>query len=153
MRATVDAIDEKIISLLQKNARISVKDIAQQVFLSSPAVTARIERLEKNGVINGYHAQVNSNAIGYQIKAFINLDLEPVQKQEFYPFIEAVPNVTECNCVTGEFAMLMQVEFRDTNELDAFINQLQKFGRTRTQIVFSTAVEHRGVPVPKGREQ
>ena len=52
MRNTMDAIDEKIISLLQENARISIKDIAAQVFLSSPAVTARIERLEKNEIIN-----------------------------------------------------------------------------------------------------
>lgn len=147
MKNTIDSIDEKIIALLQENARISIKDIAAQVFLSSPAVTARIERLEKNGVITGFHAQVNAAALGYRIKAFINLDLEPVQKEEFYPFIEDVPNVIECNCVTGEYAMLLEVEFTDTKELDSFINELQRFGRTRTQIVFSTAVEHRGLPI------
>lgn len=147
MKNTIDSIDEKIIALLQENARISIKDIAAQVFLSSPAVTARIERLEKNGVITGFHAQVNAAALGYRIKAFINLDLEPVQKEEFYPFIEDVPNVIECNCVTGEYAMLLEVEFADTKELDSFINELQRFGRTRTQIVFSTAVEHRGLPI------
>lgn len=147
MKNTIDSIDEKIIALLQENARISLKDIAAQVFLSSPAVTARIERLEKNGVITGFHAQVNAAALGYRIKAFINLDLEPVQKEEFYPFIEDVPNVIECNCVTGEYAMLLEVEFADTKELDSFINELQRFGRTRTQIVFSTAVEHRGLPI------
>ena len=147
MKNTIDSIDEKIIALLQENARISIKDIAAQVFLSSPAVTARIERLEKNGVITGFHAQVNAAAVGYLIKAFINLDLEPVQKEEFYPFIEDVPNVIECNCVTGEYAMLLEVELTDTKELDSFINELQRFGRTRTQIVFSTAVEHRGLPI------
>lgn len=145
MRAMIDSIDEKIISLLQENARISIKDIASKVFLSSPAVTARMERLEKNGIITGYHAQVNAEALGFRIKAFINLDLAPVQKKEFYPFIESVPNVIECNCVTGEYAMLLEVEFANTAELDLFINQLQKFGKTRTQIVFSTAVEHRGL--------
>ena len=105
MKTSLDAIDEKIIELLQENARISIKDIAAQVFLSSPAVTARIERLEKNGFVLGYHAQVNAEALGYQIKAFIHLDLEPVQKEEFYPFIETIPNVIECNCVTGEYAI------------------------------------------------
>ena len=145
MKTSLDAIDEKIIELLQKNARISIKDIAAQVFLSSPAVTARIERLEKNGFVLGYHAQVNAEALGYQIKAFIHLDLEPVQKEEFYPFIETIPNVIECNCVTGEYAMLIEVAFSNTTELDAFINDLQHFGKTKTQIVFSTAVEHRAV--------
>lgn len=104
--------------------------------LSSPAVTARIERLESKGIIKGYHAAVDSVNLGYKIKAFVNLDLEPVQKEEFYPFIESVENVIECNCVTGEYSMLIEVEFLNTEELDDFINNLQKFGKTSTQIVF-----------------
>lgn len=147
MRPAIDPIDEKIIKLLQDNARISIKDIAAQVFLSSPAVTARIDRLERNGIIIGYHAQIDPEALGYRVKAFINLELEPAQKQEFYPFVRNMPNVVECNCVTGEYAMLIEVEFQNTVELDHFINELQHFGRTKTQIVFSTAVEHRNPPV------
>lgn len=53
----------------------------------------------------------------------------------------------ECCCVTGDYSMLIEVLYSTTQELDAFINHLQQFGRTRTQIVFSTPVEHRGVPV------
>ena len=49
--------------------------------------------------------------------------------------------------MTGEYSMLIEVEFIDTEELDEFINNLQQYGKTRTQIVFSTPVEHRGVPV------
>lgn len=147
MKNTLDNIDEKIIELLQANARIAIKDIAAEVFLSSPAVTARIERLEAKGIIKGYHAAIDSVNLGYKIKAFVNLDLEPVQKEDFYPFIQNVDNVVECSCVTGEYSMIMQVEFSGTEELDEFINHLQKFGKTRTQIVFSTPVEHRGIPV------
>lgn len=147
MRNTIDAIDEKIISLLQNNARISIKDIAAQVYLSSPAVTARMEKLESIGVITGYHAQINPEAVGYRIKAFINLEVDPIQKKEFYPYVEACANVVECNCVTGDYAMLLEVAFHETNELDEFINKLQRFGRTKTQIVFSTAVEHRNPPL------
>lgn len=147
MRTSLDAVDEKIIELMQENARISIKEIAAQVYLSSPAVTSRVERLEKNGIITGYHAQVNSEALGYKIKAYVNLDLEPVQKNEFYPFINSVSNVLECDCVTGEYAMLIKVAFSNTKELDAFINEIQKFGKTKTQIVFSTSVENRGIPV------
>ena len=57
----LDMIDEKIVELLQENARIAIKEIAAQVFLSSPAVTARIERLESKGIIKGYHATVDSD--------------------------------------------------------------------------------------------
>ena len=98
-------------------------------------------------MITGYRASVNPEVFDYRIKAFINLEVEPVRKKEFYPYITDCPNVIECNCVTGDYSMLIEVLFATTQELDQFINHLQQFGRTRTQIVFSTPVEHRGVPV------
>ena len=147
MEHTLDSIDKKIIEILQANARTPIKDIASEVFLSSPAVSSRIEKMEKAGIISGYHAQINYLLFGYHIKAFINLEVEPYQKKEFYPFIQAIPNVIECNCVTGDYAMLIEVAFQTTIELDHFINELQHFGRTKTLIVFSTSVEHRDVPV------
>lgn len=143
----LDNIDIKIINILQENARATLKDIARQVFLTSPSVAARIERLEKEKIIEGYHAQINPMLLDYHIKAFINLEVEPSQKVKFYPFIKSVPNVVECNCVTGEYSMLIEVLFQSTMELDHFINELQEFGRTRTQIVFSTSVEQRAVPI------
>ena len=142
----MDNIDRKILTILQQNARTPLKVIAEQVFLSSPAVSARIERLEAAGYILGYQAQLSCAAMGYQIKAFINLEIEPSQKPEFYPYIEGCPNVMECDCVTGDYSMFIKVCFHTTQELDQFINQLHRFGRTRTQIVFSTPVEHRGSP-------
>ncbi|HCT65748.1 MAG TPA: AsnC family transcriptional regulator [Lachnospiraceae bacterium] len=147
MEKTLDNIDKKIINMLQKNARTPIKDIAKEVFLSSPAISARIEKLEKSGIIIGYHAQVNPFLFGYNIRAFINLEVEPFQKKEFYPFIQGIPNVIECNCVTGDYAMLISVVFQTTVQLDHFINELQNFGRTKTQIVFSTSVEHRGIAI------
>ena len=143
----MDHIDRQIIDMLQENARTPLKVIAERADLSSPAVSARIERLEKSGIITGYHAQINSMLFGYHIKAFINLEVEPNQKKEFYPFIQAIPNVIECNCVTGDYSMLIEVTFQTTIQLDHFINELQQFGRTKTLIVFSTSVEHRDVPI------
>ena len=149
----MDNIDRKILTILQQNARTPLKVIAEQVFLSSPAVSARIERLESAGYILGYQAQLSCAAMGYQIKAFINLDMDPQRKPEFYPYIQSCPHVVECNCVTGDYSMLIEVLFGTTQELDQFINHLQQFGRTRTQIVFSTPVEHRGVPVAEPEEK
>ena len=143
----MDNIDRKILTILQQNARTPLKVIAEQVFLSSPAVSARIERLESAGYILGYQAQLSCAAMGYQIKAFINLEIEPSQKPEFYPYIEGCPNVMECDCVTGDYSMLIETLFESTAQLDHFINELQQFGRTKTQIVFSTSVEQREVPI------
>ena len=143
----MDHNDRRILNILQKNARTPLKEIAEQVFLSSPAVSARIACLENSGVLTGYQAQVDAPRLGYMVKAFINLDMDPSRKPEFYPYIESCPNVVECCCVTGDYSMLIEVLFGTTQELDQFINHLQHFGRTRTQIVFSTPVEHRGVPL------
>ena len=158
----MDRIDRKIIDILQTNARAPLKEIADRVFLSSPAVSARIAKLEKDGVLTGYQAQVaplklgqlvDAPKLGYMVKAFINLDMDPQRKPEFYPYIQSCGNVVECNCVTGDYSMLIEVLFGTTQELDTFINHLQQFGRTRTQIVFSTPVEHRGLPVSEPEEE
>lgn len=141
----MDKIDRKLIKLLQENARYPLKYLAEQVFLSPPAVATRIDKLEKSGVITGYSAKVDKLKLGYNITAFINLAMSPKEKPVFYPFINACPNVIECNCVTGAYSMLIKVAYETTLELDAFIGQLQKFGNTETQIVFSTAVENRGI--------
>ena len=125
----MDQIDAKLIMLLQQNARVSLKE------------------LEKEGIITGYSAKINPIKLGYHITAFVNLELQPTQKKIFYPFIEKIPNVIECNCVTGTYSMLMKVAFPSTIELETFIGRLQKFGKTQTQIVFSTPVQPRGLNI------
>ena len=143
----MDKIDAKLITLLQKNARTPLKTLAANVFLSAPAVSSRIDKLEKQGIILGYNAIVDKQKLGYHITAFVSLEISANQKQEFYPFIEKCPNVLECNCVTGSYSMLIKVAFPSTQELDFFIGQLQHFGNTSTQIVFSTPVPPREIGV------
>ncbi|MDR3086157.1 MAG: Lrp/AsnC family transcriptional regulator [Christensenellaceae bacterium] len=142
----LDKIDRKILNLLQQNAKIQLKVLAERVFLSSPATSARLERLSQ--LICGYQARLDLVQLGFHVTAFINLEVDPRDKPTFYPFIKACPNVLECNCVTGPFSMLIKVAFPSTVELDDFINVLQKFGKTSTQIVFSTSVEPRGILLP-----
>lgn len=149
----LDEIDMKLISLLQSNARSSVKDLAKELFLSSPAVSSRIERLEKMKVITGYTAKVDLKKLGYNITAFINLKLPPGEKESFYPFIKKFPNVIECNHITGNYSMLIKAVFRSTTELDSFVGKLQHFGHTQTQIVLSTPVPPRGVGTIKREDE
>ena len=143
----MDDSDRKILKLLQENARTSLKTIAEKTFLSSPAVSSRIERMEREGIILGYEAQVDPIKLGYHILAFINLNVLPEDKPKFYAYANGVPNILECSCVTGDYSMLMKVAFPSTRELDIFVGQLQTYGKTSTQIVFSTHVGPRGVDV------
>ena len=144
---SIDAIDKKIIQMLQNNARTSIKEIANAVFLSSPAVSTRIENLEKEGIIQGYHVKINPLLLNYHIKAFINLEVGPKEQKEFYEYAKKIPNIVECNHVTGDYSMLIETLFESTMELDQFVGELQQFGRTKTQIVFSTSIEQRDVPI------
>lgn len=141
----MDSIDKTILNELNKNARISIKDLTEIVYLSAPAVKSRIEKMEEQGIISGYNVRLNHEALGYAIKAYINLEMHPKDKPRFYPFIKACPNVLECDCVTGQYSMLIKVAFKTTVELDQFIGRLQEYGNTSTQIVFSTSVENRNV--------
>lgn len=143
----MDKVDKRIIQMLQENARIPVKEIAKEVFLSSPAVSARIDRLSQEGLIKGYHMVIDRSKLGYDVTAFVSLELSPSQKSQFYPFIKECPNVLECSCITGQYSQLIKVAFRNTTELDTFLGSLQHFGRTSTQIVFSTPVEPRDVNI------
>lgn len=142
---SLDKTDLKIISMLENNARISVKEMAKETYLSSPAVSARIRRLEESGVISGYHAAIDYARLGYHIKAFINLEVNPSDKAEFYPYIKSLKNVVECSCVTGDYSMLNEVKYERPEELDHLVNDLQRFGHTKTLIAFSTSVRHRGI--------
>lgn len=92
--------------------------------------------MEQQGILTGYRAVVDIQRIGYPIQAFINLEMEPRQKAEFYPWAGGEENILECNCVTGQYSMLLRVAFCRTMDLDQFIGKLQRFGRTQTQIVF-----------------
>lgn len=143
----MDHIDKKLLTILQDNARLPLKNIAEQVFLSSPAVSARIDKLEDDGIIRKYEAVLDYKKLGYNIMAFINVEVAPQKKLDFYKYIEECHSVLECNYVTGVYSMLMKVIFVDTQELDAFIWQLQQYGKTSTQIVFSTPIEPRGIDV------
>ncbi len=145
----MDKTDLILIKQLQQNARAPLKALAAKVFLSSPATSARIERLENEGIISGYSARIDNKKLGYPITAFINTEIHPQDKPVFYPFITAHPNVLECDCVTGPYSMIIKVAFESTEALDMFINQLQVFGNTQTQIVFSTAKENSDVDIEK----
>lgn len=85
--------------------------------------------------------------LGYHILAFINLNVLPEDKQKFYHYAEGIPNILECSSVTGEYSVIMKVAFESTMQLDSFLGQLQKFGKTSTQVVFATHVGPRGVQV------
>lgn len=137
----IDELDVQILNLLKMNARISLKELSSKVHLTTPAVSSRIDKLETAGFIKGYHADVDLEKIGYKIKAFIQMSVQPEEQRKFYGFIQKKDCVLECSHITGPYSMLLKVVTPSTSELDTLISELQEFGRTETQVVFSTVLE------------
>ena len=141
----VDDIDLKILKILQNDARTTVKAIAKELFISAPTVKSRIDDMTKSGIIKGYYTEIDNSIFENVIKCYIEIEVSPEQKDELYKVLNESRQVLECDRVTGEYSLIAKVIFKNTVEMDKFINKLQHFGRTRTQIIFSSIINSRKI--------
>ena len=79
--------------------------------------------------------------MGFMVTAFISVAVETASRDEFYSYVQSCPNVIECHGITGQYFALLKVLFKSTMDLDNFLNKIQKFGETSTNIVLSTYKE------------
>ncbi len=140
----MDSIDREILKLLEHNGRIAVKEISQQINLSSPAVSERIKRLEENGIIKGYQALLSYEKLGYNIRAIINITMDVTNYQSFYQFASEESGIIECYHVTGSYRMSVKVAVSNVAELEILVNKIQAFGSTNTQIILSSPFPRKG---------
>ena len=141
----MDKSDLAILKALAQNGRSPIKRLAEVSFLSSPAASSRLERLERNGIITGYSAQFNMEALGFHILAFINVSVSPDRRPSLCEYVDSCPNVLECHHVTGNYSILVKAAFRSTVDLESFVSHIQDYGVTQTQVVFSTPVSPRQI--------
>lgn len=146
MNTKIDNYDQKILALLQQDARISHAEIGRQIHLSQPSVSERIKRLESHGVIRGYHADVNPAVFGYQIVAMIRLSTQ--QGRPYADFVANQPEIIDCYTVTGEDGAVMRVLATDVAHLQRLIDKLNRYGSTSTAIVLTTHVAGKAVSSP-----
>jgi len=147
MSSKLDNYDQKILALLQQDARISHAEIGRQIHLSQPSVSERIKRLENCGVIRGYHADVKPEAFGYHMTAMIRLSTQ--QGRPYADFVAAQPEIIDCYTVTGEDGAVMRVLATDVAHLQRLIDQLNRYGSTSTAIVLTTHVAGKAVSMPQ----
>src|SRR5512142_1489837 len=99
----MDAVDLRILDMLQRDGRATQMELAKAVGLSQPAVAERIRKLEERGVITGYHARVDSGKLGLDVTALIDVDIEhPRFFAAFAKKVISLPEVLECHRVAGE---------------------------------------------------
>jgi len=114
----LDRLDRKILDLLQKDARLPMTELAQRIGLSATPCTERVRRLEREGVITGYHARVNPHALGKSLLVFVEIKLSAKSAAAFDAFrreARKLPAVLECHLVSGEFDYLIKARIPEMN--------------------------------------
>jgi DNA-binding Lrp family transcriptional regulator len=141
----MDAIDRQIVALLRQDARRSYQSIGQRVSLSAPAVKRRVDRLEADGVLQGYAALVDPGRFGWNTHAFVALYCEGrMAATEVRAAVERHPEVEAAYTVAGEASAMLHVRARDTSHLEQALERIRDnpgVARTQTQIVLSTLFE------------
>jgi len=132
----LDAIDFQILDILQRQANISNAELGRRVNLSPPATHARIKRLETEGYIQKQVAILDQQKLGFDLLCyiFISTDIHQAEQLEILENnLEAMPEVLECHCLTGEYDYLLKVANKNRQGLEEFIRKLNKLGISRIQ--------------------
>jgi len=140
----LDGVGLKILHELQHNARMPYAELGRRVGLSTPAVMERVKRLEETGVIAGYRAQLNEEAIGYPVKAFISLhNVDGNVLSRIAKLTKTIPELLECHRVTGDSSYILKVVAASVRDLERIIDKLSPLAATSTSLVLSTVVADR----------
>jgi Lrp/AsnC family leucine-responsive transcriptional regulator len=136
-----------LLAELQSDARLSLAELGRRVGLSSPAVAERLQRLEQDEVILGYHAELNPRALGFALSAVIRVRPAPRQLHQVGDAAKASPEVVECRRITGDDCYVMLAHVRSVEHLEEVIDRFAAYGQTTTSIVQSSPVSPRGLPL------
>jgi Lrp/AsnC family leucine-responsive transcriptional regulator len=143
--ALLDGINLRLLAELQADARLSLAELGRRVGLSSPAVAERLQRLEQEEVIRGYHAELNPRALGLTLSAVIRVRPAPRQLHQVGELAQRTPEVVDCRRITGEDCYIMTAHVRSVEHLEEVIDRFAAYGQTTTSIVQSAPVAARGV--------
>jgi Lrp/AsnC family transcriptional regulator, leucine-responsive regulatory protein len=141
----LDGINLRLLAELQADARLSLAELGRRVGLSSPAVAERLQRLEQEDVIRGYHAELNPRALGLSLSAVIRIRPAPRQLHQVGDLAKRTPEVVDCRRITGEDCYIMTAHVRSVEHLEEVIDRFAAYGQTTTSIVQSAPVAGRGV--------
>ena len=141
----LDATNLRLLEELQAEARLSLAELGRRVSLSSPAVAERLRRLEAEGVITGYRAEVDPRALGYTLGVLIRSRPAPRQLAAVAQLARDTPEVVECHRVTGDDCYVMTAWVRDVTHLEQIIDAFASYGQTTTSILQSSPVPRRAL--------
>lgn len=154
---TLDRLDKRILSELQRDGRISYVELADRIGLSSTPCMERVKRLEKEGYIEGYYARLNPQKLGYNMLVFVEISLSYQSPDAFQKFNQAVgllPYILECHLVSGDADYLIKARIDDMSEYRALLGDmlltLPGVKNSKSYIVMEEVKESALLPVKEG---
>jgi DNA-binding Lrp family transcriptional regulator len=156
---TFDAIDRRILDELQDNGRMTNVDLAAKVGLTAPPCLRRVRTLEEEGVIRGYHADLNASRLGYSITVFAMVSLKSQAETDLRAFedhVATLPPVRECHMLNGEIDFILKIVARDLSEFQTFLTgsltTAPNVASVKTSLTIRTSKHVPGVPVDPSSE-
>lgn len=155
--ATLDEIDRKLLAELQAEGRVTNVDLARRVGLTAPPCLRRVRALEEEGVIRGYHADLDPSKLGFAITVFAMVSLRSQAEEDLKAFeshIRGLPEVRECHMLNGEIDFMLKIVSHDLQSFQEFLTSkltpAPNVASVKTSLVIRTAKNKPGVPI-KGR--
>lgn len=144
--AVADDANLRILVELQQNRRLSMMELGRRVGMSSPAVTERVRRLEESGVIRGYRLDIDPTALGLAMSAHIRVRPNAGQLPRVAELARTIPEISDCDRVTGEDCFAMKIHLPDLSQLDRILDAFLAYGTT-TSLIQSSPVTRRDLPL------
>ena len=151
-----DSIDLHILAELQNDGRMTNVELAGRVGLTAPPCLRRVRTLEEDGVIEGYHAQLNSMRLGYTITVFAMVSLKSQAEsdlREFEDHVARLAPVRECHMLNGEIDFILKIVARDLQSFQEFLTSkltsAPNVSSVKTSLTIRTAKDEPGVPIPQ----
>jgi Lrp/AsnC family transcriptional regulator for asnA, asnC and gidA len=147
----LDETDRAILRLLQADARMPFSEIAREIDMSSATVHDRVNKLEEEGVIEGYHAKVDPKAAGYGISAFVGIRVEQGGEWDTLERLRDIDGIQEVHLTTGEWDVVIRVFAKDADELRELmfseVPETEGFDRSQTMVILGTDYESDVLPL------
>ncbi len=150
----LDGIDRQLLAELQEEGRVTNVELAKRVGLTAPPCLRRVRSLEEDGVIRGYHADLDASKLGFTITVFALVSLKSQAEEalrQFEDHVRALPEVRECHMLNGEIDFILKIVSRDLQSFQEFLTSkltpAPNVDSVKTSLTIRTAKHLPGVPL------
>ena len=150
----LDQTDRKILTILQKHAKITNAQLSKDIDLSPAPTLERVKKLENTGIIESYHAKLNGQLLGFDVNSFVQIKINRFDKKSVESFlgkIDKVDEVMECHSITGFYNFLLRVVAKDMSAFETVLSEkistITEVNEYNSMVIMSTPKDTKVIPV------